>query len=70
LTVLPPILIFFAVASSTARCHAVLVVLAEVGDAAGQRACVADLDGHDFFGGSCGRLRRCRPSSVLPYRNQ
>ena len=29
---------------------AVLVVLAEVGDAAGQRAGVADLDGDDFFG--------------------
>ena len=29
---------------------AVLVVLAEVGDAAGQRAGVADLDDHDVFG--------------------
>ena len=52
---------------------AVLVVLAEVGDAAGQRAGVADLDGDDFLG-RCGAaavasaLRRL--SSVLPYRSR
>jgi hypothetical protein len=37
---------------------AVLVVLAEVGDAARQRAGVADLDDDDFFSGSRGRLGR------------
>ena len=34
--------------------RAVLVVLAEVGDAAGQRAGVADLDDDDFFDGRGG----------------
>ncbi len=47
--------------------HAVLVVLAEVGDAAGQRAGMADLDRHDFFGGRPSGLRL---SSVLPCRNR
>ncbi len=50
LDVLPPILIFLGVGLVDREVHAVLVVLAEVGDAAGQRAGVADLDGDDFLG--------------------
>ncbi len=49
---LPPILTFLCGGFVDGEVHAVLVVLAEVGDAAGQRTGVADLDGDGLLGGA------------------
>jgi len=54
LTVLPPILSFLPVACFDREPCAVLVVLAEVRDAAGERAGVADLDDEHFLDGRGG----------------
>ena len=51
---LPPILTFLCGGFVDGEVHAVLVILAEVGDAAGQRTCVTDLDGDGFLGGGGG----------------